>query len=70
MGLNWAQLVRKAPLRDHELAAKLGLPDSGHGAAYCPAHDDRMRSLSYRWTPEDRLLLNCFAGCTWEDITR
>lgn len=33
----------------------------------CPAHDDRNASFSIR-LDRDRVLLNCHAGCTFEDI--
>ena len=35
--------------------------------ARCPAHSDRTPSLSVRWTG-DRVLLYCFAGCSYQDI--
>lgn len=35
--------------------------------ARCPAHDDRTPSLSVRWTG-DKVLLYCFAGCSYRDI--
>ena len=38
-------------------------------SARCPAHDDRGPSLSVRETPEQAVLLHCFAGCTVNDIT-
>jgi putative DNA primase/helicase len=34
----------------------------------CPAHDDRCPSLSIK-AVEDRILLHCFAGCSYEAIT-
>ena len=41
---------------------------SGKGwVAKCPAHDDHKSSLSIS-EGEDRLLLNCFAGCEFTDI--
>ena len=60
---------RMAVDRDEDLAVRLSLPILGYGMAHCPAHEDRSRSLSYRWTEGGRLLLHCFAGCTWEEIT-
>ena len=34
---------------------------------HCPAHEDRTKSLSWR-IAEGRLLLHCFAGCTFDEI--
>ena len=39
----------------------------GQWMALCSAHDDRSRSLSIKQT-DDRLLINCFAGCPASDI--
>ena len=41
-------------------------PDRWSGR--CPAHDDNSPSLSVRETEEGRLLVRCFAGCTFENI--
>ena len=42
----------------------------GHGqwTAKCPAHDDRRASLSVSVGEGGRVLLNCHAGCSTEDI--
>jgi len=41
---------------------------SGDGyTARCPAHEDRMASLSLKET-NDRVLLHCFAGCSPADV--
>lgn len=37
------------------------------GMVLCPAHEDRMKSLSYRWEA-DKLLVKCHAGCTFDEI--
>ena len=37
-------------------------------SARCPVHDDRRASLSIGVGEDDRVLLNCFAGCKTEDI--
>jgi len=37
--------------------------------ARCPAHDDRNASLSITQSGE-RVLLRCFAGCSYEEVTR
>lgn len=44
-------------------------PASGGWLAPCPAHDDRTPSLSLK-DSNGRLLWNCFAGCTSEDVRR
>lgn len=36
--------------------------------AKCPCHDDKRPSLSITEGEDGRLLLNCFAGCEFEDI--
>ena len=37
--------------------------------AYCPSHDDKgSRSLSIRQAENGKVLLHCFAGCTFTDI--
>jgi phage/plasmid primase-like uncharacterized protein len=36
----------------------------------CPAHDDRSPSLSIKETPKGKLLLYCFAGCTFDEIIK
>lgn len=38
------------------------------GAARCPAHDDRSPSLSLGTGWGGRLLLNCHAGCSFEEV--
>lgn len=39
------------------------------GTCPCPNHDDRTASLSLRLT-DDKILLNCFAGCDYNTIVR
>jgi putative DNA primase/helicase len=52
-----------------DLAAVLNARPTGRGwVARCPAHDDRTPSLSIRETHEGRVLLKCFAGCSWADL--
>jgi hypothetical protein len=44
-------------------------PTSKRGwTACCPAHDDRDPSLSIKLGDDDRILVNCHAGCTAEAI--
>jgi hypothetical protein len=38
-----------------------------YGMACCPVHDDRKPSLSIR-DGERLLIVNCFAGCDWQDV--
>lgn len=36
--------------------------------AKCPAHDDRTQSLSVKVGDTGKLLLKCFAGCTFDEV--
>lgn len=54
---------------DAVLARLEGVRKSGAGwIAKCPAHDDRHASLSIREGERGRVLLHCFADCTFRDI--
>jgi hypothetical protein len=64
---NWQDTLR-VTLGDYAVADRLGLPYEGRGMLRCPAHEDKVKSLSYRWLSDGKLLLHCFAGCTWEQI--
>jgi len=47
-----------------------GVRKSGNGyMALCPAHDDHEPSLSITQA-EDRILINCFAGCNAQDVVK
>jgi putative DNA primase/helicase len=51
------------------LASALAGRRSGRGwMARCPAHDDRDPSLSIADGTDGRILLTCFAGCSWAAI--
>ena len=51
------------------LARALGGQRNGRGwIACCPAHDDRTPSLSIAEGSDGRVLLTCFAGCSWSAI--
>jgi putative DNA primase/helicase len=51
------------------LARALGGHCNARGwMARCPAHDDRTPSLSITDGAEGRILLTCFAGCSWAMI--
>lgn len=53
---------------DRSLLDRLGAdPERDRGMLRCPAHEDRAKSLSWRWTG-DKPLLHCFAGCTFAEI--
>lgn len=41
---------------------------NGQYIASCPAHDDRSPSLSIREADDGKVLVQCFAGCTVEEI--
>ena len=66
--MNWRETLRPNPtLGDVDVAQRLGIGFSGHGMIRCPGHDDRRASLSWRWR-DGRLLLYCFAGCSYEHL--
>ena len=54
----------------NEFLSRLDGVKGGHGqwTAKCPAHDDRRASLSVSVGEGGRVLLNCHAGCSAEDI--
>lgn len=54
----------------NEFLSRLDGVKGGHGqwTARCPAHDDRRASLSVSVGEGGRVLLNCHAGCSTEDI--
>jgi hypothetical protein len=41
---------------------------NGSWTACCPAHADRSPSLAIRETPDGRILLHCFGGCSTYDV--
>lgn len=41
---------------------------SGRWIACCPSHADKSPSLSIRETPEGKVLLHCFSGCSVGEI--
>jgi hypothetical protein len=51
---------------DPGIAEALGIPWSGKGYCRCPAHGDTRPTLSWKW--DRRLMLYCFAGCTYDEI--
>src|SRR6266478_5794688 len=56
---------------DNVLARLDGVrPTRGGWMARCPAHTDRTPSLSIRIGGDGRVLLHCFAGCSYEKIRR
>jgi hypothetical protein len=42
--------------------------DGRQRSTRCPAHDDNRASLSVATGDEGRILLHCFAGCTYDAI--
>jgi phage/plasmid primase-like uncharacterized protein len=43
---------------------------SGGWVDRCPAHDDKSPSLSVKETSDGKLLLHCFAGCSFDEIIK
>ena len=43
-------------------------PEMSRHLVRCPAHDDKTESLSIRETPEGKILIHCFAGCTFAAV--
>ncbi len=41
---------------------------NGYYMASCPAHDDRDPSLSIKEGDDERVLVNCFGGCTFDEV--
>jgi hypothetical protein len=59
------------PERETRLAEALGCdPSRGSGRVPCPAHGEgRSKTLSWK-RDGGRLLIHCFAGCTYDEIRR
>ncbi|WP_019220820.1 DUF7146 domain-containing protein [Bartonella senegalensis] len=45
-----------------------GIWHGHYGSARCPAHDDQLPSLSLSNGHDGRLLLTCYAGCSFKEI--
>jgi hypothetical protein len=41
---------------------------NGSWVACCPAHEDRSPSLTIRETPDGKILMHCFSGCSIGEI--
>jgi len=41
---------------------------NGSFTACCPAHEDSSPSLAVRETPDGRILVHCFGGCSVEEV--
>ena len=53
-----------------QLAERISAKQQGHEfSGRCPAHDDARASLSF-CDADDRILINCHAGCTFEAIVQ
>ncbi len=53
------------------IASQTGLQPQRSGQGYvarCPAHGDKAPSLSISQTSDGKILVNCFAGCAYDDI--
>lgn len=54
-----------------DLLSRLDKPKrTGHGTwiARCPSHEDKSPSLTVREMDDGRVLLHCFAGCSFDDV--
>jgi hypothetical protein len=40
----------------------------GEWLACCPAHDDKSPSLAVKEASDGRILVHCFAGCSFEEV--
>lgn len=40
----------------------------GNWLACCPAHDDKSPSMTIHEAPDGRILVHCWAGCSFEEI--
>jgi hypothetical protein len=47
---------------------KVKRTSEGEWVACCPAHDDRSPSLAVKEAQDGRILVHCFAGCSFEDV--
>lgn len=57
-------------MRAQDFVAKLekvSANDDGYMAC-CPAHEDSTPSLSVKDSPDGKVLVHCFAGCTFEEV--
>jgi hypothetical protein len=56
---------------DEKLAVALGIDTTQvRGRVACPAHGEgRAKTISWRWD-ETKLLVHCFAGCTFDEIRK
>lgn len=41
---------------------------NGNWVACCPAHEDRSPSMTIRETPDGKILMHCFSGCSISEI--
>lgn len=41
---------------------------NGNWIACCPAHEDRSPSMTIRETPDGKILMHCFSGCSISEI--
>jgi hypothetical protein len=48
--------------------AKVRRTAPGEWVACCPAHEDRSPSLAVKEADDGRILVHCFAGCSFESV--
>lgn len=42
---------------------------NGNWVACCPAHEDKSPSMTIKETPDGKILMHCFGGCSIHEIT-
>lgn len=64
--------VRTVQPESDNILSALGIdPAMYKGRVVCPAHGEgKKRTLSWARTPDGRLLLYCFAHCTYDEIRK
>lgn len=66
----WNNVLSRAGGNHEDLAEALGVGiGKSKGVIRCPAHEDKRSSLSWKIS-NGKLLLHCFAGCTFDEIRR
>ena len=71
--LGWRILVNKVTateIRQHLTCSSTRCSCRGHsGNTHCPSHDDKNPSLSIKEDSQG-VLINCFAGCSYDQILK
>lgn len=68
MSLNFSSTNTRYDIESIAKALGKASPSGSGYACLCPAHDDHNPSLSISLGNDGKLLLKCFAGCSFEDI--